>query len=401
MSESSQIAPRVLIVDDDDLIIQSLRGLFSLETDYEIYDFTEPEKALQEVERRPIDLVISDFLMPRMNGVDFLKKVREMQPDATRILLTGFADKENAIRAINEVGLYHYLEKPWSNQHLLLLVRNALQYKSLRVQLSLKVSEFERLMREHRDLSSRHRSIQRDLEMAARVQKSLLPAGMPEVEGFCLTGFYESSTALGGDYYDVFEKPEEFVILVADVSGHGVQAALSSMLLKASFQEAAARADGPIRLLDELNTRLARFLPSGMYACAASLWITPGKPRVRIANAGLPYPLVLRAGSRRVDELAMSGVPLALLPDVIPNAYDYREFELQPGDVLLLTSDGLGDIRSPQDRFFHDGPLRRALGELAGQGGPAVIEGLMQCAVSFKAGVASPDDVCIVALTRK
>ena len=161
MFESSQNASRVLIVDDDDLIIQSLRGLFTLETDYEIYGFNEPEKALLEVERRPIDLVISDFLMPRMNGVDFLKKVRELQPDATRILLTGFADKENAIRAINEVGLYHYLEKPWSNQDLLLLVRNALQHKSLRIQLSQKVSEFERLMREHSDLSSRHRSIQR------------------------------------------------------------------------------------------------------------------------------------------------------------------------------------------------------------------------------------------------
>jgi serine phosphatase RsbU (regulator of sigma subunit) len=399
MSEISQNASRVLIVDDDDLIIQSLRGLFTLETDYEIYHFTEPEKALQEVERRPIDLVISDFLMPRMNGVEFLKKVRELQPDATRILLTGFADKENAIRAINEVGLYHYIEKPWSNQDLLLLVRNALQDKSLRIQLSRKVSEFERLMREHNELSSRHRSIQRDLEMAARVQKSLLPAAMPAVEGFHIIGFYEPSTALGGDYYDFVEKPGWVIFLVADVSGHGVQAALSSMLLKASFQEAAASADGPVRLLDEMNTRLARFLPSSMYACAASLWIARGEPRVRLANAGLPYPTVLRA-SGRVDELAMSGVPLALLPDAIPNAYDSREIELQAGDVLLLTSDGLGDIRSPQDTFFHDGPLRKALGELTGKGGPAVVEGLMRCAESFKGGVASADDVCLVAVTK-
>lgn len=400
MSESSHNAPRVLIVDDDDLIIRSLRGLFTLETEYEVYDFTEPEKALEEVERRPIDLVISDFLMPRMNGVEFLKKVRELQPDATRILLTGFADKENAIRAINEVGLYQYLEKPWSNQDLLLLVRNALQDKSLRFQLSQKVSEFERLVHEHSELSTRHRSIQRDLEMAARVQQSLLPARMPEVEGFCLTAFYEPSTALGGDFYDTFEKPGERVILVADVSGHGVQAALSSMLLKASFQEAAARVDGPVELLEEMNARLARFLPSSMYACATSLWMAPGKPQVRIANAGMPYPIVLRAASERVDELAMSGVPLALLPEEMSNAYDYRELELQPGDVLLLTSDGLGDIRNPQDRFFHDGPLRQALGEVRGKGGPAVIEGLMRQAANFQAGIPKPDDVCVIALTK-
>jgi sigma-B regulation protein RsbU (phosphoserine phosphatase) len=82
------------------------------------------------------------------------------------------------------------------------------------------------------------------------------------------------------------------------------------------------------------------------------------------------------------------------------NAYDYRELELQPGDVLLLTSDGLGDIRNPQDRFFHDGPLRQALGEIRGKGGPAVIEGLMRQAANFQAGVAKPDDVCIIALTK-
>ena len=401
MSESPQKAPRVLILDDDDLIVRSLCGLFSLETEYEICDFNEPEVALREVERRPIDLVISDFLMPHMNGVDFLKKVRELQPDVPRILLTGFADKENAIRAINEVGLYHYLEKPWKNEDLLLLVRNALQQKSLRIQLSQKVSEFDRLMREHNELSNQHRSIQRDLEMAARVQRSLLPERMPDVEGFCLSGFYEASALLGGDYYDFLKRPNELILLVADVSGHGVQAALTSMVLKASFQEAASVANGPIALLDRMNTQLAKILPSSMYACAASVWITPGQPRVRIANAGLPYPTVLRAGSEQVDELAMSGVPLALLPDAISDAYDYREIELKPGDVLLLTSDGLGDVRNAKDVFFHDSALGQTLGNLRGKPGAEIIEGVMKAVKSFRAGAANPDDICIVALTKQ
>ncbi len=401
MSDSAQRAPRVLIVDDDDLIVKSLRGLFTLETDYEIYDFNEPEDALHEVERQPIDLVISDFLMPRMNGVDFLKKVRELQPDVPRILLTGFADKENAIRAINEVGLYQYLEKPWNNEDLLLLVRNALQHKSLRVQLSQKVNEFERLMREHHDLSSRHESIQRDLEMAARVQRSLLPERMPDVDGFSINGFYEASTLLGGDYYDFFERPDGLVVLIADVSGHGVQAALSSMVLKATFQEAASRADGPLRLLDAMNTQLGKILPSTMYACAASVWIKPGEASVRVANAGLPYPTVLRADSEQVDELAMSGVPLALLPDEMQDSYDSREVELKSGDVLLLSSDGLGDIRNGKDQFYHDVALRETLRELRGKPGPDVIEGLIKNAISFRKSDTNPDDVCIVTLTKQ
>ncbi len=72
--------------------------------------------------------------MPQMNGIEFLKEVRRLQPEAVRLLLTGYADKENAIRAINEVGLYHYLEKPWDNQAMLNIIRNALEEKSLRQQ---------------------------------------------------------------------------------------------------------------------------------------------------------------------------------------------------------------------------------------------------------------------------
>lgn len=400
MSEAPPKTPRILIVDDDDLIIRSLHGLFALETEYEIYGFNKPEEALREVERRPLDLIISDFLMPRMNGVEFLKRVRELQPEATRILLTGFADKENAIRAINEVGLYQYLEKPWNNEDLLLLIRNALQHKSLRSQLSEKVAEFERLLKEHRELSSRHRSVQRDLEMAARVQQSLLPERIPDIDGFRCAGFYEPCAALGGDFYDYFETPRGLIVLVADVSGHGVQAALTSMLLKASFQEAAAHAAGPVQLLEEMNVHLARFLPSSMYACGAAMWIAPGQAKVRLATAGLPYPLVLRAASDRIEELAMSGVPLALLTEAIPDAYDHREVELQTGDVLLVSSDGLGDIRSPQDKFFHDGPLGHALQELRGKEGCAVIRGLMQGAESFKGSAPYPDDVTIFAVTK-
>src|SRR5688572_25044030 len=104
MSRRDQSPSTILIVDDDALITTSLQGLFALETDYHILTFNDPRAAEQEAARRPIDVVISDFLMPAMNGVELLKRVRAKQPEAVRILLTGFADKENAIRAINEVA---------------------------------------------------------------------------------------------------------------------------------------------------------------------------------------------------------------------------------------------------------------------------------------------------------
>jgi len=130
MSSPETRAPRLIAVDDDSLVLGSLKGLFTLETDYDVELFDDPTKAVDHLGKNPVDLVISDFLMPQMNGLEFLTEARRLQPDAARILLTGFADKQNAIRAINEVGIYHYLEKPWDNDHLLLLIRNALQEKA-------------------------------------------------------------------------------------------------------------------------------------------------------------------------------------------------------------------------------------------------------------------------------
>ncbi|MCH7878238.1 MAG: response regulator [candidate division Zixibacteria bacterium] len=123
--------PRILIVDDEEMILSSLRSFFSFETDYEIITFTSSQEAATYVEKESIDLVISDFLMPELDGIAFLAKVKESQPMATRVLLTGFADKENAIKAINEVSIFQYIEKPWENTRLKLIVENGLERSSL------------------------------------------------------------------------------------------------------------------------------------------------------------------------------------------------------------------------------------------------------------------------------
>lgn len=123
--------PRILIVDDEEMILSSLRSFFSLETDYEIITFTSPQEAATYVEEESIDLVISDFLMPELDGISLLAKIKETQPMATRVLLTGFADKENAIKAINEVSIFQYIEKPWENARLKLIVENGLERSSL------------------------------------------------------------------------------------------------------------------------------------------------------------------------------------------------------------------------------------------------------------------------------
>jgi len=140
---NSEWTPRIVIVDDEELVLTSLSSFLSLETEYNVTTFTSAEEALKHLENSEVDLVMSDFLMPEMDGISFLSEVRKLKPEIPRIILTGYADKENAIKAINEVGLFHYLEKPWDNDNMLIVLRNGLEKQRLIKELSKKISEVE------------------------------------------------------------------------------------------------------------------------------------------------------------------------------------------------------------------------------------------------------------------
>ncbi len=131
----------ILLVDDEEMVVTSIKSFLTLETDYKVVTFTSPKEALEHIREHKVDLVISDYLMPDMDGIEFLANVKELQPEATRVLLTGYADKENAIKAINDVGLYQYIEKPWENDDLRLIIRNGLEKRVLLKRLQDKIGE--------------------------------------------------------------------------------------------------------------------------------------------------------------------------------------------------------------------------------------------------------------------
>lgn len=133
----------LLIVDDEEIITYSLSMHLSLSTELNIITSNNPISALEIVKENDIDLIISDYLMPEMNGIDFLIEVKKIKNDTTMILLTGYADKENVIKAVNEVGVYYYIEKPWDNDNLIKIVYNGLEKASLIKQLKNKINELE------------------------------------------------------------------------------------------------------------------------------------------------------------------------------------------------------------------------------------------------------------------
>ena len=131
---TSQDAPgasaTLLFVDDESNILSSLKRLFR-PLGYRIFTAEGGAQGLEIMEREIVDLVLSDMRMPEMNGAQFLEKVREKWPDTVRILLTGYAEIGATIDAINKGQIYRYVSKPWEHNDITLIVKHALQQKTL------------------------------------------------------------------------------------------------------------------------------------------------------------------------------------------------------------------------------------------------------------------------------
>lgn len=146
MSENKQ--KMIAVIDDESIITDSIYSLLSLETEYNVVTYNCPLTAYEELKGTQPDLIISDFYMKEMNGIELLKQLRNYHPDIPMIVLTGYADKENTIKAINEISLYYYLEKPWDNDELLLIIKNAVEKGSLVSELKTKMGELEKAYRQ-------------------------------------------------------------------------------------------------------------------------------------------------------------------------------------------------------------------------------------------------------------
>ncbi|MBE7706721.1 MAG: response regulator [Cyanobacteria bacterium SIG30] len=136
---------RMVIVDDEPMVLKTLKMLLNLEGFSDVHCFDNPEDALDFLAKNETSLILSDFIMPEMNGLEFLSKAKEVAPNATQIILTGYADKENAIKAINELGIYKYIEKPWDNSELVINIKNGLERAHLKEQVAQKIRELEEL----------------------------------------------------------------------------------------------------------------------------------------------------------------------------------------------------------------------------------------------------------------
>lgn len=396
----------VLLVDDSRLQRRILCA--SLErAGYEVVEASSGQEALEFCKTRSPDLVLSDWMMPGMDGLEFCQAFRELSADRYGyfILLTSKSEKDEVVKGL-ELGADDFLIKPINAQEL--QARISAGERILRMQREL--TEKNRVITETLlELQRVHELLDRDLLEAKRLQDSLIPDRFLTFDSCTVAMMLHSSGHVGGDLVGHYPIDERRIGLYAiDVSGHGVSSALMTArlagYLSASVpdQNVALRAqsDGtyepvpPAQVIAQLNQHFLDEIETEHYFTMMLAEVDLIEGRIILAQAGHPHPLVQRADGR-VEQKGTGGLPVGLVPGA---QYEQFELHLNPGDRLLILSDGATECPDPEGELLDEDGLERLAALLVNNSGTEYLEALVWHLQEFAGAKRFPDDISGVLL---
>jgi CHASE2 domain-containing sensor protein len=248
-----------------------------------------------------------------------------------------------------------------------------------------------------REAEHRARERAKELDVARSIQQHLLPAAPPRFAGLDVFGRNLPADAIGGDYFDWLALDDDsLAVVVGDISGHGIPAALLMTHLRASFHAEAHAGRAPEEMVATMNRSLARAAAPGKFATFFVAVITPRENRMRYCNAGHNPPLLLRGG--KLELLMATGLPLAMMEGL---PYTGGEQSFGSGDALVIYSDGIPEAPVQKD-FYGDERLRELALALAGSpaDAAAIGEGILSDLRAVAGGAVRADDVTLVVVRR-
>ncbi|MBB5326641.1 SpoIIE family protein phosphatase [Tunturiibacter gelidoferens] len=329
----------VLVVDDAPANIQIVNSI--LKDTYKVRVATSGSKALELVKVIPLpDLILLDVVMPEMDGYEVCTRLK-LDPetrDIPVIFLTGQTEVEDETKGF-DVGAVDYIHKPFSPAVVKARVQTHLTLRGIREQLS------QQLL-----------AIQKELETARQIQLSILPSSIPKIAGLDIAARYVPMTSVAGDFYDFIVVDEEHLgVLVADVSGHGMPAALIASMIKIAFSSQASHAADPARVLLGLNEALCGKFEHH-FVTAAYVFIDIQNRTLTYAGAG--HPPLLLWGAEGVRSIEENGLFLGKFSFA---TYTSKELPLTPGDRILLYTDGIPETTNPAGIEFGADGFRQFL----------------------------------------
>jgi sigma-B regulation protein RsbU (phosphoserine phosphatase) len=371
---------RILVVDDAranvDILVEALKN------DYKLSVALTGEAALKIVERTPPDLVLLDIMMPGLDGYEVCRRLRA-SPASSEIpvmFLSALEDVQNKTKGF-EVGANDYLSKPFE----------ILEVKA-RVRSLLKAKAYSDAVKEQ--LAS-------ELRIAREIQLGILPADIPgatQDTGLEVQTFLEPAKEVGGDLYEVLRRSDGTVLIViGDVSGKGIPAALFMGVTMTLVRTIGRQALSPDAVLCQVNDALAAQNPRNMFATLLCLLYSPENGHIAYASAGHPPPILIRGG-----RASLAAVQPGLVAGAMPGLeVPCHSLELKPDDRLILYTDGVTEAFNEAGELLGEAQLLTQLSqpEAGRTAGDAVSCAL--AAVRRHAGQQpQSDDITLVGLRR-
>jgi sigma-B regulation protein RsbU (phosphoserine phosphatase) len=258
--------------------------------------------------------------------------------------------------------------------------------------------------------------LEQEMAIGRRIQHSLLPESLPSLAGWEFAAYYQAAREVGGDFYDFFEpmaspnppgaqdrrdSSHSLGLFIADVTGKGVPAALmmafSRALLRTLLRTGAQLAGRPAEVLRRMNSLLLHDNRTGLLLTALYAALDPASGRLFYANAGHERPVWVRTAARECIELISPGAILGAFPHF---AFEERQVDLAPGDLIVFYTDGVTEARNPQGALFGEERLLETLTAGLGAGAEETAQTILGAVQGFAAGTPQADDFTVVVIQR-
>ncbi len=378
---------KILVVDDTpeniDVLVGCLKDL------YRVQAARSGEAALKIASSaKPPDLILLDIMMPGMDGYEVCQRLMA-NPDTRSIpviFVTALSEAGDETRGL-EAGAVDYITKPISPP----IVR-----ARIKTHLALRRSMTD-LQQAYDLIEAQKRRMQSELDVGHEIQMSMLPTGFPERPEIDVHAWIAPAREVGGDFYDCFMlDADRLCICVGDVSDKGVPSALLMAVTKTIIRVRAATDSSPGAILDYVQQELSRDNDACMFVTIFLAVLDLRTGELTSSNAGHNPPL-LRKTDGKIERLtrrdgSMVGAPIAAPP------YTQGKLRLQPGETLLLYSDGVTEAEDASEALFGMRRLEDVLSGNPADGMRALVTQVVDAARAFEAGRPASDDVCVLAL---
>ena len=376
---------KILVVDDEPDLELLLRQKFRRKMrrrEIELVFAGNGVEALDKLnEQEDIDMVLSDINMPEMDGLTLLSQINSLDLDLRAVIVTAYGDMENIRTAMNR-GAFDFLTKP-------------INFDDLETTIDKTVRHLE-VMREALRSRDELVALRQELGVAAQMQDSILPKVFPKHPQYGLYAWMTPAMEVGGDFYDFFQvEDDRFAVVVADVSGKGVPAALFMMVSRTLVKGSALGEREPVKCITEVNQLLYEQNKESMFVTMFYAVLDPASGLLEYVNGGHNLPCLVKPSGEVTWLPGDSGIVLGVI-DEFP--YQQHSMQLEEGDVVFFYTDGVTEAMDEAGNQFGDDTLLEVLGKAAGADPEDMTRQVVDAVHEHAGGAPQSDDLTCLAL---